>query len=257
MSIAKIDSELLALYKRILQQLKDGKAIALNPEITKKYIGIFEDSIAKGYSIKLGDLDIDTTDFNRIKSMQLSQIEFAAAKQKRMLEDMGNAISAFEDNASLDAWFEAYHFVQNRVWLEAEAQMIEANAQMAERWHNMQLLDTLPNLRYSTVGDANVRPEHQVLDGINLPMDDPFWDEYYPPNGYRCRCDVQQNDDAITEGDNLPNLKESEAVPTIFKFNAGKSNQVVSPKHPYFEGISKKELEEHCRKASTFYNEYK
>jgi SPP1 gp7 family putative phage head morphogenesis protein len=257
MTIAEIDSELMELYKSLLQKMKEGKVIVLNPEITKKYIAIFEQSIAKGYSIKLGDLDIDTTDFNRIKSMQISQIEFAAAKQKRMLEDMESAITAFEDKASLDAWFEAYHFVQNRVWLEAEAQMIEANAQMAERWHNMQLLDTLPNLLYSTVGDANVRPEHQVLDGINLPMDDPFWDEYYPPNGYRCRCDVQQNDNDVTEAGKLPNLKENEAVPPIFKFNAGKTNQVVSPKHPYFDSISKKELEEHCRKASKFYDEYK
>lgn len=257
MSIAEIDSELFDLYKRILQQLKEGKAIALNAKITKQYIGVFEESIAKGYSIKLSDLEPGTPDFNRLKSMQISQIEFAAAKQKRMLEDMESAITAFETKADLDVWFEAYHFVQNRVWLEAESQMIEANAQMAERWHNMQLLDTLPNLRYSTVGDANVRPEHQVLDGINLPMDDPFWDEYYPPNGYRCRCDVQQNDNVVTEGDKLPNLTESEAVPKLFKFNAGKTNQVVSSQHPYFEGITKKELEAHCRKASEFYNEHK
>ncbi|MCS2679780.1 hypothetical protein NXV81_04420 [Bacteroides ovatus] len=28
--------------------------------------------------------------------------------------------------------------------------------------------------------------------GITLPASDPFWAEFYPPNGWGCRCSVVQ-----------------------------------------------------------------
>ncbi len=34
------------------------------------------------------------------------------------------------------------------------------------------------------------RPHHVALDGITRPPDDPFWAQYYPPNGWGCRCRV-------------------------------------------------------------------
>lgn len=44
--------------------------------------------------------------------------------------------------------------------------------------------------KYITVGDDRVRPEHEVLDGITLPKDHPFWSTHWPPNGWNCRCAV-------------------------------------------------------------------
>lgn len=41
---------------------------------------------------------------------------------------------------------------------------------------------------YTTVGDDRVRPEHEELEGITLPKDHPFWEKYWPPNGWNCRC---------------------------------------------------------------------
>jgi SPP1 gp7 family putative phage head morphogenesis protein len=49
-----------------------------------------------------------------------------------------------------------------------------------------------PYLRYSAVMDSRTRPEHSELHGITLPVDDPFWDTHYPPNGWFCRCTVMQ-----------------------------------------------------------------
>lgn len=47
-------------------------------------------------------------------------------------------------------------------------------------------------LQYSTAGDERVRRSHRTLDGITLPMESKFWDWYYPPNGWGCRCTVIQ-----------------------------------------------------------------
>lgn len=49
-----------------------------------------------------------------------------------------------------------------------------------------------PDLQYVTAGDAAVRDEHAALDGLIYPRDHPFWEQYYPPNGYNCRCIVEE-----------------------------------------------------------------
>ncbi len=47
-----------------------------------------------------------------------------------------------------------------------------------------------PYWRYRTAGDGNVRESHAVMEGRVFPADDPVWDVWYPPNGFRCRCMV-------------------------------------------------------------------
>ena len=39
------------------------------------------------------------------------------------------------------------------------------------------------------------REEHEVFDGLVLPVDDPWWREHLPPRGFNCKCRVR----ALTE----------------------------------------------------------
>lgn len=48
----------------------------------------------------------------------------------------------------------------------------------------------MPYWRYVTVADGRVREEHARIHGKVLRHDDPFWEKYFPPNGYNCRCRV-------------------------------------------------------------------
>lgn len=56
--------------------------------------------------------------------------------------------------------------------------------------------DTFPYWQYDAVNDSRTRPTHLALDGKVYPADHPFWDKWYPPNGFRCRCSVM----ALTKG---------------------------------------------------------
>lgn len=68
-----------------------------------------------------------------------------------------------------------------------------ASAQAAGEWERTwQTRDVLPYLEYLISLSERKRPEHQVLVGIVLPVEDGFWLVYYPPNGWFCKCRTRQ-----------------------------------------------------------------
>jgi SPP1 gp7 family putative phage head morphogenesis protein len=76
-------------------------------------------------------------------------------------------------------------------------------AYSAGRWASLQdpaIQEILWGFQYSTVGDDRVRPEHAVLDEVVAPKDHPFWDKWWPPNGWNCRCEVIELYDPPEDG---------------------------------------------------------
>ena len=70
------------------------------------------------------------------------------------------------------------------------------------RWERIErVAERRPWLRYVAVQDARTRPEHMAWHGTVLPVDHPFWRSHYPPNGWRCRCTVEQLSDHDLELD--------------------------------------------------------
>lgn len=59
----------------------------------------------------------------------------------------------------------------------------------AGRWASIDRnRDDLPYLMYLHGASRHPRPQHLAWDHICLPIDDPFWDTHYPPNGWNCSC---------------------------------------------------------------------
>jgi hypothetical protein len=48
-----------------------------------------------------------------------------------------------------------------------------------------------PFLRYVGILDDKIRPLHRQWSGTILPVEHPWWQTHFPPNGWGCRCDVQ------------------------------------------------------------------
>ena len=59
----------------------------------------------------------------------------------------------------------------------------------AGRWARIERTKaSKPLVMYRTMRDERVRHSHAQWDGLALPVDHPFWQTHYPPNGWRCRC---------------------------------------------------------------------
>ena len=66
----------------------------------------------------------------------------------------------------------------------------------AGRWARIERSkDTLPLVIYNTMRDERVRASHRPWDGLALPVDHPFWQTHFPPNGWRCRCTAYATDE--------------------------------------------------------------
>lgn len=88
-------------------------------------------------------------------------------------------------------------------------------AHAAGKWERIQdRKKALPYLRYipRTDGD-NRRKEHQALRDTVLPVDDPFWDTFYPPNGWGCACSVQQVNDRMLKSLGLSVNSKAPKIP--------------------------------------------
>jgi SPP1 gp7 family putative phage head morphogenesis protein len=121
----------------------------------------------------------------------------------------------------------------NGHWLQAEYQTAIAGTRMANKWKNFERRAELyPNLKYVTQHDARVRPEHQTLDGIIQPIKNEFWKKHYPPNGWRCRCDVIQTDAAPTDDDTKGFVPDKP-----FEGNVGLDEAIFPETHPYFDEL--------------------
>lgn len=127
----------------------------------------------------------------------------------------------------------------NGNYLRAEYNFVQSSAEMAARWERFMEDGDRYNLQYRTAADGKVRPTHAALHGVTLPITDPFWEEYYPPNGWNCRCTVVQvrksryqetpHDEAMALGEEALQ-KDSKG---IFHFNAGKEQKTVPDYNPY------------------------
>lgn len=112
-----------------------------------------------------------------------------------------------------------------------------ANAYHGGRWQRLEeRRETHPYLMYLTKRDHRVRPEHRAWEGLILPIDHPFWQTHFPPNGFRCRCAVLGV--TQTEYDQLKRDGGQFAGGTVkFDNDVDADNESLDPGFAYNPGI--------------------
>lgn len=215
----------------------------------------------KGWGIDFNKVDYNTPDHEHLAYVRNNVFFFSGAKNALQLVEM-NALLLDDKGEPKD--FNRFmqdtkpiHERFNNTWLETEYNHAIASGEMAAQWTRYQKdKQVFPYLKYSTAGDERVRESHNLLDGMVVAIDAPFWDTYYPPNGWRCRCDVTQV--TASEAKKADRLMDSakaqrhadnaEVLPkgkqrALFAKNPGKSAQWFDEQHPYFEGMGDTDME--------------
>ena len=177
------------------------------------------------------------------KRLQRSDYIFSGMKT---FHELNEAFPSLLDSNGNRKTFEAFlndvrkiDKTYNSNYLRAEYNFVQSSAEMAAKWERFSEDGDRYNLQYRTAGDGKVRPEHAALNGVTLPPSDPFWEEYYPPNGWNCRCTVVQvrrSKYPVTPHNEAMALGE-EALQRdtkgIFHFNPGKEDKTVPDYNSY------------------------
>lgn len=245
----ELSTSLSDLLEKAIKNIftKKIKAGQLDPSVWKYNVDTIWKSVEMGFGTSYAEQSTDVID-----QLRRNVNVFAAFKNHANVQDVAALlVDANGQQRPYEEFKELALQVSenyNKHWLKTEYHLAERSATMAAEWQRIQAdADILPNLRYLTVLDDKVREAHRKLDDVILPINDPFWDAFYPPNGYNCRCYVEQTDAPVKELDFVPDETE---VPASFRNNVGKENVIFSEAHPYFveQASSKKSILKQLKK---------
>lgn len=252
----------------IAKQLLDygsGKNVCLPSEEVSKG---FKDAMKVVFNQKGGSFSIDIMADSKVQNLieahadvlnrNIQRLEMSDTMRKRLtrsnyifsgmktFHELNEAFPSLLDSNGNRKTFEAFlndvrkiDNTYNSNYLRAEYNFVQSSAEMAAKWEQFSEDGDRYNLQYRTANDGKVRPEHAALNGVTLPPSDPFWEEYYPPNGWNCRCTVVQvrkskypatpHDEAMALGEEA--LQRD--TKGIFHFNPGKEDKTIPDYNPY------------------------
>lgn len=231
--------DLLRKASRLYYERKDTTKI--NEQISiKEHKTLYEavESFANDAKIDLANYsDTKSATLLRIRTNLVTFVAFknyqrAADMIKALVDDKGNIRNYAAYEREVIRLGETYH----KSWLKAEYNTVVASAQTAAQWNDYQdTKDIFPYLVYKTQDDNKVRMAHRGLHNVAKPIDDEFWDQYYPPNGWQCRCYVLQSrtDNGYTTDPTA--LPDDKSHPPAFRSNPGKTGKIWTKEHPYFD----------------------
>lgn len=227
-----------AAFKKAMQDLYDGK---ITPEdLSPQLLTLMANELWQGVDLGISQAPA-VADFAGIKAiMQQNVFVFSGFKTYQQLKEA--SMLMLDENNQLKPFTRFYKDVTainktyNVNYLNAEYNHSVAAAQMAAHWHVFEAnKDFAPNLQYITAHDDRVRDSHRVLDKVTRPIDDKFWDTYYPPNGHNCRCHVSQ---PLHNSPPITTEFETPTIPPMFRNNVGKTGVLFPNTHPYFDVCS-------------------
>lgn len=165
----------------------------------------------KGLRPSFSWLDVEPEEhavaFAVAKVAELDLLEAMKAEVQRALDE-GLPFAAFQKswraNPALAGWWGRKAMEDPLTGEVVEAQLgsprrlrtiYDANlrsARAAGQWERIERTrGAFPYLEYTLGASETHRPHHADKEGLILPVDSPFWDEWMPPNGWGCKCRVR------------------------------------------------------------------
>lgn len=228
--------------EKLIKGIEDGSITELDLPLDyyqalTKYL---EKAVLEGFGVGFDAIATDPF----LQELVTNVYMFGAAKTYQQVKEISSLLTdengnvrtsrEFNDTArqTYDNW--------NDNWGRTEYNTAIAQADSASKWQRIeQEKDVLPILEYSAIGDAC--DICQPLDGMTATVDDPIWDSVAPTNHFNCKCIVLQHDESkpLTESPEDivgPVVEQMQSKgQNIFINNVGKTGEIFTADHPYFD----------------------
>ena len=220
------DSGMPRIFDKMMETVYDNPSKdaieLLNKDNVRAFIERHKLVLDNAVDVSIREVPLDEISVQRLKE---SNYVFSGIKTfhelneafPSLLDSEGNLIPFNQFLNSVQTINKSY----NGQYLKVEYEFAKSSAYMAARWKEFEKDGEDYYLQYRTAGDARVRRTHQKLHGITLPTASKFWDKYFPPNGWNCRCTVVQ-----VRKDKYPLSDETQAMNLGSQATAGKHQEM-------------------------------
>jgi len=217
-----LDTFAIGLYEGLITEYQ------LSTELYAS-VGLYlQKALEKGY----GDFET-VIDFELFEELKRNLWHFAAAKQYQQNRTILKSFVApletvpFKDfKAVADPILDNY----NKNWLKTEWATSVAESQAAREFNELMQDDAVEYIEYVTQEDDKVRHDHALLNGAIYPKGHSFWNKYFPPIDFNCRCFTVNHD-----SDTKPKvIKNPPDIKNFFNTNPAKDRIIFPNAHPYF-----------------------
>lgn len=217
---------------------KQGMPKTIDKTVTRSFAKKLFSGITDGYGSGFAGIDYDTPDFRMLQNLERSVYAFSGAKNYQQMKAITEALVG--EDGKLRTFSEFKDIAQginetHLSWLKIEYDTAITSGQMAGKWVDFQNnADSHPLLKYDAIIDGRTSDICADFNDTILPIDDSFWDSYYPPNHFNCRSTVLQiSDGEVTD---KSGIVVSDRIPNMFKVNLAKEGLAFPAKSPYFIG---------------------
>lgn len=240
----------------ILKAIFKGEK-GISKEVFKKTYSKLSEGIETGYGQSVNT----ATDASLVYQLKNNVAVFSAFKANHYGEKMRQLL--VDENGQQRSWAafqkEAKKVdpLYNQTWLAAEFNLATRQARSAKQWQQfVRDQDVYPNLEYMPSRAADPRDDHKKYYGLVFPITHAFWDAFTPPNGWGCKCWLQQTRAEASDG--IDDMDIPEPIPGI-EPNAGKTGRVFSANGPYMtvgaavnKELLKKQFKEYYSEIESF-----
>lgn len=198
--LSKENDDLSGLIENYIRQLFDDRNVSV--ENQKKLWQYYYNSLSKAIDVGYNPKP-EMYDPALAHSLKYNIAQFSAFKETSFRKQLESELT---HNGKVVSWSDfkkkadELNIEYNQRWLKTEYDHTIASANMAQQWQDFEAdADLYPNLKFVTAGDARVRDEHKVLDGLILPIKHSFWKTHTTPLDWGCRCNIEQTDEDVSE----------------------------------------------------------
>jgi len=244
MPTAKISPDLNALLDDLVEYVwaTKGAGRQFDVRMIRYFAERFWAGAKEGFGKDLDTLAENGADARIIESIKANVWQFSAAKNYNQMRALGNALIGEDGKILSETAFKkaAYAINAEHVgpWLTAEYDLAFSGSQMCSKWADAKA-NNVPILEFDAVMDNHTTPLCASLNGVRKPINDPFWDTYYPPNHFLCRSNTREMYSGSITPDHTITLPD---IPAMFQTNLAKEGLVFPKGHPYFNGVPEQVL---------------